>query len=336
MLRCFFVGRAEAPRPLNGMAFFARFSFLCSLVLGCSPKVIDAVVEGEQCCEGGTDAGSTAEKDATDSGGEAAPDASARKLLLHRYSFFNGQPGQTVVPDSMQTGADAHRFDAHLYNLQFGADPFLALPGGPATVAPAYVDLPDFLISRLDTMTLEIWIAWAGDGDSWQRIFDFGEDFSGADLDAAPRIVDPNDHTRDGRSYLYLTPMSGPPVGNVFRLAYLKPEDMVPRMPMVTVRETSIFDTTALTVGRNQIDVTVDANLTMSMYVNGVRIGPTQQLPGPLSDIYDVNCWIGRSEYPADPLFHGSLYEFRVYSVALTQAQILSNLNATHVTPAIE
>jgi hypothetical protein len=322
------------------MASFARFSVVCSLALGCSPKVIDAVVEGESCCiDGGGDRGSTVETSVLDTGGEALPDASARKLLLHRYSFFNGQPGQTVVPDSMQSGPNASLFDAHLYNVQFAGDPFLALPGGSAAVAPAYVDLPNFLVSRLDAVTIEVWVEWAADADAWQRIFDFGEDFSGADLDAAPRVAPVDDpRARDGRSYLYLTPMSGGTlVPSVLRVAYLKPEDMVPRMSGVTIRETSITNTTALGAGLHQLAVTIDANQKMSLYVDGTQhIGVDQLLPGRLADIYDVNCWIGRSEFPVDPTFHGNLYEFRIYSVALTQAQILSNHTANYTTPAIE
>jgi hypothetical protein len=48
----------------------------------------------------------------------------------------------------------------------------------------------------------------------------------------------------------------------------------------------------------------------------------------PLSYIYDINDWLGRSQFPADDGFTGAFLEFRIYSVALTAAQIQASKDA--------
>jgi Concanavalin A-like lectin/glucanases superfamily len=327
---------------LVSMACYARLA-LITVAVGCSPRVIDAVVADE------TSDGGVVEGGAVEGGGvEAASppdvsDAATKRLLVHRYSFA-GPAGTMTVRD---TGVEPAG-NAIIYNVPQGLSGagYLELPGGlQPDPTPAYVDLPNFLISRLDTATIEVWVDWrgpmdAGQADAWQRIFDFGDDFSGADLDATPRYPsDPNDPLRglrDGRSYLYLTPFSAPMVGGVLRLGYLKPEDaMLPRPPGVTGRERFI-NNDAMPFGRglHQIAVTVDATQRMSLYLDGSLIG-TQDLLGRLADIYDVNCWLGRSQFPADPLLEGNLYDFRVYSAALTQDDIKRNQLNGATNPAV-
>jgi hypothetical protein len=312
------------------MRLFAASAFFFS-ICGCSPRVIDALAADET-------------SDAADGGGGAMPIPDARaddaveaasNLLAHRYSFFNGPAGATRIPDSASPGAE----NAVIYNAQLTAG-FLQLPGGVGglqpTTNPAYVDLPNFLLSRLDEATIEVWVSWAGNtGEPWQRIFDFGEDFSGADLDASARFADPTDHTRDGRSYLYLTPMDIVPGGStgVLRAAYLKPENSVPRLSNVTAREIEVSLTTPLPISLHQIVVTVSSSL--AMYFDGVSVGTQSLAGGSLADIYDVNCWLGRSQFPADPLFQGNIYEFRIYRAALNAGQVAANFRSGFASPAV-
>jgi hypothetical protein len=54
-------------------------------------------------------------------------------------------------------------------------------------------------------------------------------------------------------------------------------------------------------------------------------VGQPEPVVGSLADIYDVNCWLGRSQFPADPLFAGTFYDFRVYSRALSDDEISRN-----------
>jgi hypothetical protein len=44
--------------------------------------------------------------------------------------------------------------------------------------------------------------------------------------------------------------------------------------------------------------------------------------------VYDINDWLGRSQFPADDGFTGTFLEFRIYAVALTAAQIRASHDA--------
>ena len=94
----------------------------------------------------------------------AAPDASAQKLV-HQYSF-----------------------DSDVHDSIGGADGTLvgnALISGGAVVLDGsvhdYVDLPNDLVVSLTNATIESWITWDG-GPVWQRVFDFGNNDNGEDL----------------------------------------------------------------------------------------------------------------------------------------------------------
>jgi hypothetical protein len=78
------------------------------------------------------------------------------------------------------------------------------------------------------------------------------------------------------------------------------------------------------------VGVVIDARAhRMSLFVNGAIAGATALVQDdPLSYIYDINDWLGRSQFPADDGFSGSFLEFRIYSVALTAAQIRSSYDA--------
>lgn len=47
-----------------------------------------------------------------------------------------------------------------------------------------------------------------------------------------------------------------------------------------------------------------------------------------LSDIEDVDNWLGRSQYEDDPVFNGEFDEFRIYGAALTADEIERSANA--------
>ena len=64
-----------------------------------------------------------------------------------------------------------------------------------------------------------------------------------------------------------------------------------------------------------------DDNDTITLYVQGASVGSTA-FTDHLSSLDDVNNWIGRSQYSADVEFKGSIDEFRIYSVALSDDQV--------------
>ena len=162
-----------------------------------------------------------------------------------------------------------------------------------------YVSLPAGMVSSLTDATFEVWFTWNG-GDGYQRIFDFG------DTTGSPTL---------GNTYLYLAasrPEEGP--GSGFSLTGYSAE-IKTEAPNVLV----------LGEKYHIVLVTSETNGSFSLYIDGAfqsGIAFTSSL-GALSDI---NCYLGRSLYDADPYLNGSIDEFRIYDVALNQAEIAFSL----------
>jgi len=217
--------------------------------------------------------------------------------LLHRYSFDVSPDGVEVV-DSVQGRNGA------LVGAVYGdgeAAGTVLLAGKDSN---QYVDLPNHLLDGLQDATLEAWVIWAG-GAAWQRVFDFGEDGSGVD------------GSRNGapRSYVFFSCNPRP------RFAFKQPPDQSSEIVMT--------GGAAVASGRlTQLAVTIDESAQLaSLYVDGVEAASTR-FAGKLSDVYDVNNWLGRSEYLADPGFEGSFTEFRIYGMALSASQLAASFAA--------
>lgn len=170
----------------------------------------------------------------------------------------------------------------------------------------SFVDLPDGLISSLGSASFEVWIAWRG-GAAWPRIFDFGNANAGA-----------------GQTYLFLTPSNG--LTTTLRVAY--------SLAGPGEAETLVDGLAALPIIGNaggtleHVAVVVDDTQGMlRLYSNGAELGAVP-LADDLAAINDVNNWLGRSNYAADPPLFGSLVEFRIYDQALTAAQIRTSFQA--------
>jgi hypothetical protein len=70
------------------------------------------------------------------------------------------------------------------------------------------------------------------------------------------------------------------------------------------------------------------SNGTMTLYVNGVRVGIAGVHPDfDLNTFPDVNNWLGRSQW-GDPLFDGSYGEFRIYNAAPSDAYVSASFAA--------
>jgi hypothetical protein len=75
----------------------------------------------------------------------------------------------------------------------------------------------------------------------------------------------------------------------------------------------------------SHIAATVNGNVA-TLYINGQMAGTTT-FTGTVPNISLANCYIGRSDWAANPYFNGALDEFRIWNVARTQAQIQENAN---------
>jgi hypothetical protein len=174
-----------------------------------------------------------------------------------------------------------------------------------------YVELPGGMVSHLVSVTLVAWFTWL-DSRSWTRVFDFGETA-----------------TEDGglaRALFFFTPIPsnepGPATGfsiDGSGFVYALGPDAFP----ADVEQ--------------QIAVVVDGAAsppTLKSYVQGVSEGQAE-LPLPkensksiLSELYDQNCWLGRSQQSWDAYMTAVYNEFRIYDRALSQAEIQALLAA--------
>jgi hypothetical protein len=214
--------------------------------------------------------------------------ASLKSALIHRYGF---EGAGDAVTDSVGT--------------QHGTVEGATLDdSGDLTLAGAttdqYVDLPNGLISGLENATLEIWFTWSG-GGAWQRLFDFGS-------------TDMAEGTQgDGQTYLFLTPRAVDEDGSL-RVAFTS--SGAENETLVTASEA------ASTSPATHVTVVVDAaNDLLSLY-QGATLAGSEAFTGALSELDDVNAWLGRSQYSADPELAGKLHEFRIYDAALTAPEI--------------
>ena len=146
-----------------------------------------------------------------------------------------------------------------------------------------YARLPANVVSGVGDFTVAAWVKQAT-LLNWSRIFDFGNDTG---------------------TYMMLTANSGASQTLRFSLR-------------VNGGGEEIVDGPALPVGTWQHVAVARAGNTVTIYVNGAAAGS-----GPVNGTLPntANNFIGRSQYP-DPLFSGSLDDFRIYTRALGTGEI--------------
>ncbi|MDQ0389254.1 DUF1680 family protein [Streptomyces sp. DSM 42143] len=152
-----------------------------------------------------------------------------------------------------------------------------------------YVDLPAGVLGDTPTITLAAWVKPAHDGD-WARVVDFGDDTN---------------------RYLYLAARNA---------------DGVPRFAITdggAGGEQGLDGTAALPLDRwSHLAVTL-ADGTGTLYVDGTAVARNTAMtltPAALGPL--AHHWLGRSHYPADPVFAGAFEEFNIWSRALSAEEI--------------
>jgi hypothetical protein len=219
--------------------------------------------------------------------------------LVHRYAF-DGNADDSV---GYANGTLVNATGAAAY-----ADGKLDLKntGTPTSTASNinYVDLPNGIISALgENATFEAWVTWNGPSNTWQRIFDFGTSDSGEGFAGGA----------SNSTYLFMTPLGG---GGVYRIGYRRGAELG------GVEERTIDGTAALPIGQEvHVALVWDGiGQQVRLYLNGQLLN-TGVPHFSLTQLPDVNNWLGRSQWP-DPTFDGVFNEFRIYDIALDDAQI--------------
>ncbi len=171
------------------------------------------------------------------------------------------------------------------------------LLGGQLTLASAsseYVDLPAGIVSTLTNFTIETWVK-LNTTASWTRIFDFGNNTT---------------------AYMFLTPQNGSTSRLRFAITTSGPGG-----------EQQINGASALAVGVwNHVVVTHNGN-TGVLYLNGVAAGTNSAMTLTPSTLGSTsNNYLGKSQW-SDPYLDGLLDDFRIYSTALSPAEVAATHN---------
>lgn len=220
--------------------------------------------------------------------------------LVHRYSFEETS-GSTIY-DSIGT---AHGTVVNPSAPLLPATTNYAVGGGRLTLIqggtnPAYVNLPNGLISSLTNGTFECWVTYSNSA-SWARVFDFGISTGGEDLN------------NGGVNYIFLAAQ------NPIRFAY-KP---------LTTGENPVLAPSGyqLTNGvRMHVAVTYDTTAGLAkLFLNG-RVISQAATPATntLRSINDKNNWLGRAQF-ADPYFKGDYFDFRIYEGPMSEPDVLAS-----------
>jgi hypothetical protein len=160
-----------------------------------------------------------------------------------------------------------------------------------------YVQLPPGIIGGYSALSIEAW-ASLGANSKWARLWDFGDQHA--------------DGT--GNSSIYFTPHNG---ADTSQTTMFKPglgTDVVVSTNLDNVPEMQI--------------VGVYTGTYMELYYNGVRVGRASPVALHVTDNIDVNSFIGKSMFNADPYLIGSVDEFRIYQGALTAQAVADNFAA--------
>ncbi|HEY8982184.1 MAG TPA: family 43 glycosylhydrolase [Streptomyces sp.] len=206
-------------------------------------------------------------------------------LLVH-YKFDETQGD--VAADSSGHGNQG----TYVGSPSFGT----GVQGGSVKLSGgSYVKIPNGVLKNANSVTVSTYAKWQG-GANFQWLFGLGA---------------------DSDKYLFATPSNG---GSTLYSAITKASWSA---------ESKVAGNSALTAGKWQhVTVTLDgATGTMILYTDGVEVARTKTTVKP-SDLYDAakdySGYIGKSMYAADPAFAGEVDDFRVYSRALTAAEVMA------------
>jgi hypothetical protein len=148
----------------------------------------------------------------------------------------------------------------------------------------SFIQLPPN-VANSAAFTFAAWVYWNG-GAQWQRIFDFGNDTS---------------------HYLFLTPSSS---SGTLRFA------------INNGGGEQIIETTGMPSGQwRHVAVTLSGS-NARLYTNGVLAASSSSFTNAPSNFNPNLNYLGKSQFPADPLFKGNLDEVQIADYAFTAAQI--------------
>ncbi len=265
----------------------------------------------------------------------------ARAEMTHRWSFnapAGNAPAGTVVADRAGGAAalvkgNFSRFTGTALRLQGSGGSANTTTGDrSAGFISGYVDLPNGIISAKPNLSVEIW-ATPLSGRNYERVFEFGRTnlSTGFGPGSAPGEI--NDVNTTGS-----TPGATEGSDSIL-LSFAVDNDLGRQRSEARLNGANIAGTdTALptTAGVEYHYVVTfqdgagafgSGGGQMKWYRNGA-LAATSDVGFHLSEIEDVNIWLGRSLWTADYNAHALFDEVRLYDHVLTQAEISADFAA--------
>ncbi|MEY4489271.1 MAG: hypothetical protein RIQ79_1779, partial [Verrucomicrobiota bacterium] len=259
----------------------------------------------------------------------------ASASLTQRWSFNNAASAATsgtTFTDSVGGVVATLRGNGATLNGSALVLPGTTTGNQTAATISAYLDLPNGLLSSRTHLTVEIW-ATPVSVKTWQRLFDFGNmagagDGLGATGEWTGGLATASGTTTASDEFaLTLCANNSLNTHRLYgRLNYTAP----------STGNYYIESTLATTAGQryhyvvtfeNAVGTYGAAGARETWYRDGIQIG-TVDVPWQLSQLNDVNNWIGRSQFSGDSLSNASFDEVRLYNHVLTAAEISANLTA--------
>lgn len=227
----------------------------------------------------------------------AAEDAAA---LLH-YSF-DAAPADGVTIDDLSGNGN------HGVLRQSGAafaDGVLSLPGGSATSAAAYVELPtDDLVGRKD-LTVSMWVSHRSGPGNLAAAFIGAPVASGASYSSGYWLLNPSNPSGYVKSVVTNTANASAPWGTEVGAGATGTPTAGVRTPAGMALYTTVIDGT---------------NGRLTLYVNGAKAAEHAIARDVSSFGSSLVAYLGRSTY-RDPFFAGDIDDLAVYGEALDAAE---------------
>lgn len=252
---------------------------------------------------------------------------------IHRYSFNEAPYSSVTFHDSIGSADGEVRGGGG----QFSGSR-LILPGGSQDDA-AYGDLPNGLLSGQSAenggsgqISIEGWVRVTG-AQFWSRIIDFGSTDLGSGIGG--EVFGPGGGGSQGLDHLFYTAMNGINVNE--RRLELRNDDPFGGGGVNVDLAVANFNSDLHFV------ITWDeASRQIKAYENGEEVA-AMAVSARMSDIHDVNVWLGRSNFGADSNLQGEFDEFRIYAHVLSPSEVLGTFQsgpdvvsvADHTPPAI-
>ncbi len=231
--------------------------------------------------------------------------------LVHQWSFNNAAgaaPAGTTVTDSIGS-ADGTILGTGATFTGTG----VSLPGGTSATSPAFVNLPNGLLSSHTAITFEAWYT-VDVIQNWARVWSFGSNWSGED--------DGFTATSGARDSFMYAPHRGTSESNQeMSVRNLDPATLGTGTSATggsyyaRANLTTTTGTRYHVVGVWESFQTGESRITL--YRDGVQASTTV-VPYVAADMNDINNWLGRSNHLTDAYLEGSIDEFRIYDHAMS------------------